>query len=121
MAGSRRSPGALESEIMAALWAAEQPLTPATVQDALDGELAYNTVQTILVRLHDKGLVSRAQSGRGHAYTPTAQHADRAAEQMHALLEHGPDHDAVLQRFVTSLSHADETALRRLLRRRRSR
>lgn len=121
MAGSRRSPGALESEIMAALWAAEAPLTPAGVQDAVDGELAYNTVQTILVRLYDKGLVSRAPSGRGHAYTPTARHADRAAEQMRALLEHGPDHDAVLQRFVTALSDADESALRRLLRRRRSR
>lgn len=117
MAGSRRSPGALESEIMAALWAADQPLTPAGVQDALGGELAYNTVQTILVRLHDKGLVAREPAGRGHAYTPTSRHADRAAEQMRALLDHGPDHDAVLQRFVTSLSDADESVLRRLLRR----
>jgi len=121
MPGSRRSSGELESEIMATLWASDQPLTPTAVRDALGAELAYNTVQTILVRLYDKGLVSRAPSGRGHAYSPTVRHADRAADQMHALLEHGPDHDAVLQRFVSSLSHADETALRRLLRRRRSR
>jgi len=119
MAGGRRPAGALESEVMAALWAADQPLTPGAVQEVLDGELAYNTVQTILVRLHDKGMVSRTPSGRGHAYTPTAGPTDRAAEQMQALLEHGPDHDTVLQRFVTSLSDADESTLRRLLRRRR--
>ncbi|WP_298795867.1 BlaI/MecI/CopY family transcriptional regulator [uncultured Pseudonocardia sp.] len=111
----RRAPGALESEILAALWAADAPLTPAGVQDALGGELAYNTVQTILVRLHEKGLLQRTAAGRAHAYAPVAGAEDHAARQMHALLDRGPNHQSVLQRFVTTLSDADESALRELL------
>ena len=51
----RRAKGSLESEVLAALWAAERPLTAGDVAAALDGDLAYTTVQTILVRLHGKG------------------------------------------------------------------
>ena len=53
-AGRRRARGELESEVMAALWSAGEPLTPAGVQAALGGGLAYNTVQTILSRLLEK-------------------------------------------------------------------
>jgi hypothetical protein len=44
--GRRRARGELESEVMAALWSAGAPLTPAGVQAALGDGLAYNTVQT---------------------------------------------------------------------------
>lgn len=115
----RRSPGSLESEVLAALWAASSPMTVGEVQKVLGGGLAYNTVHTILVRLHDKGVVQRspgAKAGtRAHAYRPTLGAEEMAAEQMQALLERGADHQAVLQRFVTSLSPEDEAALRRLL------
>ncbi len=111
----RRNPGELESEVLAALWAAEEPLTPGQVQQALDGGLAYNTVHTILVRLFEKQLLTRTLLGRAHAYRPTKGAEDLTAEQMTALLERGPDHEAVLQRFVTALSSHDEAALRRLL------
>ena len=40
----------LEAEVLAALWAADAPLTAGEVVDALGGGLAYNTVQTILTR-----------------------------------------------------------------------
>ena len=55
MVAKRRASGSLESEVLAALWAAERPLTTAEVAEALDSGLAYTTVQTILARLHDKG------------------------------------------------------------------
>ena len=61
----RRARGELESEVMAALWAADRPLTPADVQVVLGGGLAYNTVQTILIRLLEKDLVRRDVRGRG--------------------------------------------------------
>lgn len=35
-----------------------------------DGELAYTTVMTVLVRLHDKGILERAKQGRGYVYVP---------------------------------------------------
>ena len=112
---TRRGPGELESEVLAALWAAEDGLTPAQVQDALVVPTAYNTVQTILSRLLDKGLVRRQVAGRGHAYRPAQGQAELAAAQMHALMTRGSDHLAVLQRFVDALDPEDETALRRLI------
>lgn len=111
----RRGRGELEGEVLAALWASESALTPAEVQLCLDQQTAYNTVQTILIRLHDKGLVARVKTGRAHAYSPTQGQAELAAEQMHALLGRGADHLAVLQRFVQTLTPADEAALRRLV------
>jgi BlaI family penicillinase repressor len=37
--------------------------------DASGQELAYTTVMTVLVRLHEKGLVSRAKEGRRYLYS----------------------------------------------------
>jgi predicted transcriptional regulator len=115
----RRAKGGLESEVLAALWAAEGPLTPGEVVDAIGGDLAYTTVQTILVRLHAKGAVAREQAGRAYAYTPVLDDAGLAADRMRALLDKGGDHVAVLQRFVRTLSVEDETALAHLLDRHR--
>lgn len=113
--GPRRGAGELESDVLASLWAAAGPLTPAQVQAELPGELAYNTVHTVLTRLCDKGLVERCHAGRSTGYRPTMDAAELAAEQMRAALTRGADHGAVLQRFVTSLEPADEAALRALL------
>ena len=114
-ASSRRGRGELESEVLAALWASEQALTPLQVQQSLSSSLAYNTVQTILIRLMDKELVVREPRGRAHCYRPTHGQAELAAERMHELMDRGPDHAAVLQRFVGTLSANDEAVLRQLL------
>src|SRR5215471_18289471 len=66
----RRAFGELEGQVLAALWAADRPLVPAEVLDAVGGDLAYTTVMTILVRLHDKGLIERHKAGRAYAYRP---------------------------------------------------
>jgi predicted transcriptional regulator len=116
---SRRGAGKLESEVLAALWAASGPLTTAEVQLAVDAELAYNTVQTILSRLYEKGLVGRSTEGRRHLYRPIKGAEELAAEQMQALLHRGPDRQSVLQRFATSLSEEDAEALRAMLKLRR--
>ena len=64
--------GPLERRVMATLWATG----PQSVGDVLDGlnggsdrRLAYTTVMTILVRLNDKGLVTREKDGRNYRYT----------------------------------------------------
>ncbi len=115
----RRAKGSLESEVLAALWAADRPLTAGEVADALHDELAYTTVQTILVRLHGKGAVRRELTGRAHAYTPVLDDAGLAADRMRAMLDKGADHAAVLSRFLRVLSPEDEATLARLLRRER--
>ncbi len=112
---SRRAAGALEAEVLGALWAADGPLTPAQLQTALDSGLAYNTVHTILTRLQDKGLVVRVRQGTRSAYQPAKDAAQDAADRMRTVLEHGRDRAEILQRFVTSLSADDEQALRAAL------
>ncbi|MFF9094353.1 BlaI/MecI/CopY family transcriptional regulator [Streptomyces sp. NPDC014776] len=111
----RRSAGALESEVLATLWATEEPLSPAQIQDRLGGDLAYNTVHTILKRLYDKGLVLRDAGGRRGTYRPAKGAAEATAEAMHQALDRGPDPIAALQHFVSGLSAEEERALRDLL------
>ena len=112
----RRPPGELESEVLAALWAAGRPLTPQNVQQALGGGLARTTVATILGRLHEKGTVQRKRVGRAFAYTPSVPDtAGLAARRMRSELDRGPDRSTVLARFVSDLSADDEQLLRGLL------
>lgn len=111
----RRSAGALESGVLAVLWAADGPLTPGEVQGVLGGGLARTTVTTILSRLHAKGVVTRARRGRGFAYTPAQDAPGLTARRMHAELERDDDRQAVLARFVSGLRPEDEELLRGLL------
>jgi len=114
----RRSPGELESGVLAVLWSAGAPLTPAEVQQGLGGELARTTVNTILSRLHEKGVLLRHRSGRAFAYSPVREAQDApglAARRMRSELEKEQDRETVLARFVSSLSADDERLLRTLL------
>lgn len=106
----------LESEVLAALWATQDALTPAEIQAQLDGGLAYNTVHTILKRLYDKGLVLRDVDGRRGAYRPAKNAAELTAAAMRETLDRAPDPIAALLHFVTGLEPREERALRDLLR-----
>jgi predicted transcriptional regulator len=112
---TRRPRGTLEAAVMGALWAADAPMTATDVQRVLGGDLAYNTVQTILTRLHDKRAVQRHLTGRSHAYWPAEDAASVAASQMRAALTDRTDRHAVLQQFAASLDKADAAMLRQLL------
>lgn len=63
--------GPLERRVMRELWT-HGTRTVAQIVDALnaaaDRKLAYTTVMTVLVRLHEKGYVSREASGRSYSY-----------------------------------------------------
>jgi predicted transcriptional regulator len=107
----------LESQVMATLWAAGKPVTPAQVQAELPEGLAYNTVQTILIRLLDKGFALRRRAGRGHVYWPAQDAATAAATKMRSVLDGRGDRQAVLRRFADDLDEADAAILRTLLRR----
>lgn len=114
---SRRPAGGLEAEVLAALWAAERPLTPREVRSELAPGLAYTTVMTALSRLHEKGAVGRRRAGRAYRYTPVMDQADIAAARMRSTLEAGDNRSAVLTRFVGSLSPEDERIVADLLKR----
>jgi predicted transcriptional regulator len=111
----RRRPGELESEVLAALWAADRPLSPAEVLQSLGGGLAYTTVVTILTRMVDKGVLTRTKAGRMFTYRPVADASGLAARRMLAQLEREDDKARVLVHFVGALSPADEDLLRAIL------
>jgi predicted transcriptional regulator len=116
MDSGRRPRGTLEQEVVAALAAAAEPMTPAQVRDQLGTDLAYTTVMTVLARLSEKGLVTRERVGRAYAYTAVQDEAEVTARQMQRLLDAGDDRAAVLSRFVGVLSDDDERLLIDLLR-----
>jgi predicted transcriptional regulator len=114
-AKGRRGHGALEAEVLAALWSSRAPLTASAVKRELCGTLAYSTVVTILSRLHAKGVLDRTPHGRAFAYTPVADEPGLAARRMRQVLDAESDRRRVLARFVSDLSDEDERLLRSLL------
>jgi predicted transcriptional regulator len=114
-AAGRRAPGELESEVLAVLWAAGEPVGAGAVRERVAGDPAYTTVLTILTRLHDKGMVTRERAGRRYLYSAVRDEAGHAAAGMRDLLEHGGDRAAILARFVSELPAEDEKLLEQLL------
>lgn len=114
-ADGRRAAGQLEAAVLGVLQAAGTPLSPGEVRDRLGGSLAYTTVVTILSRLHAKGVLERRKAGRAFVYVPVADEPGLAARRMARVLDAEPDREAVLARFVSGLSDADEELLRRML------
>jgi len=107
--------GALEADVLACLWSSPEPLSPAAVRQALPRPLAYTTVSTILVRLAQKGLVSRQRHGKAFLYAAEVGEADLAARRMHEALGRTDDRRAALSRFVDILTVREANALRKLL------
>lgn len=111
----RRAQGSLETDVLEIMWASDDAMTPAEVLAALDADLAYTTVMTIQTRLLEKGLVERERRGRAYAYRPVVTEAELRAGKMRDALAAAKDREAVLGRFVNTLSAAEATALRVVL------
>ncbi len=77
--GVERILGSLESSIMRVLWEeGDAPVSTvmASLNDGRERPLAYTTVMTVLVRLHDKALVTRRLVGRGYTYAAAMTEAE---------------------------------------------
>lgn len=61
-----------EVEVMEVLWE-RGSATVAEVRDALEDEMAYTTVLTVLRRLEEKGYVTHQEEGRAHRYHPAIE------------------------------------------------
>ncbi|MCI0344901.1 MAG: BlaI/MecI/CopY family transcriptional regulator [Chloroflexi bacterium] len=74
--------GPLERRVMERLWRAG-PSTVGETREALNARsespLAYTTVMTILVRLHEKGYLTRTREGRHFRYTAAFDEASLPA------------------------------------------
>lgn len=116
--------GDLERSIMDQLWSSPDPMTATTLRDRLTErpetaagrELAVTTVLTVLSRLEKKGLVARSRTSRPHQYRPVSSREAHTVSLMNEVLGEAPDRDAVLSRFVGSMSEEDASLLREILR-----
>ena len=111
----RRPMGSLEADVLRYLWNASEPATPGQVHEGLAADVAYTTVMTVLTRLWSKDLVDREKQGRAYAYWALVSEADYAAKRMRDALGKARDREAVLSRFVDTLSAREAKALRRVL------
>ena len=114
--------GELEARVMDILWASDGAMTPRDVHDVLRRRrqgVAYTTVMTILVRLWQKGMLTRDESGRAFEYAPVASRVEWTAKRMHEVLSDAGDRDAALMHFVRSIDKREAAQLRRALDRRR--
>ncbi len=109
---SERIPSGRELEILKILWDAG-PASVREVHERMcpDGELAYNTVQTLLRIMDEKGLVTHQERGRTFVYKP--KHTRE--REMSRLLD--KVFDGALDQFVTSLlksTNISSSELRRI-------
>jgi predicted transcriptional regulator len=107
--------GDLERAVMERLWAADGPLAATTLRDQLaDRGVALTTVHTVLTRLEQKGFVAH-DDARPRRFAARASREEHAAELMHEVLGQAADRQAVLARFVGSVSEDEARLLRDLL------
>jgi BlaI family transcriptional regulator, penicillinase repressor len=107
--------GELQSQIMAAVWRLNEG-TVEQVRQALppdsDGpERAYNTVQTVLNRLAERGLLSRRREGHVIIYAPGLSEAEYLSRSMEHTLRGASSQarQVALAQLIGSLP-ADEAA-----------
>ena len=76
----------LELEIMHVLWI-ESPANVQTVQQHLQRDLAYTTVQTMLNILHRKGKVKRTLKDRAYLYKPVVSRSQVVGQHMSDIVD----------------------------------
>src|SRR6266403_6212394 len=76
----------LELEIMNILWETGAANVHA-VQEQLERELAYTTVQTMLNILHRKGRVKRALKDRAYSYKPAVSRSQVVGQHMSDIVD----------------------------------
>lgn len=112
---ARRPDGALESDVLRVLWAADGPLLPGEINDRLDAGYAYTSVATILSRLQAKGLVVRTPAGRAFLYEAAVDEPDLAVRRIGELLDSSSDRGQVLSRFIGGLPAREAKAVLAML------
>ncbi len=98
--------GDLESAIMALIWR-EGPLTVRQVRQALavDRELAYTTVMTVMSRLADKGVLKKEKEGAAFRYRAAVSEDEFKRSALNAILSSllGDFGDPVISQFVEAV------------------
>lgn len=109
--------GELQSQIMGVLWRLERG-TVDEVRQALPSRYrsAYNTIQTVLNRLSERGLLARRREGNAYVYTPRVSEAEHLQQSIASSLAmaSGQARQAVLASLVGGLDRKELSTLRQL-------
>ncbi len=102
-----------ELDIMSVLWT-RGASTVGEVKEALEDDLAHNTVLTMLKVMEGKGYVSRSPEGRAHRYAPEVERGAAGESALGRVTERlfGGSPEELLLRLVDSGLDPDE--LRRM-------
>jgi predicted transcriptional regulator len=76
----------LELQIMQVIWR-RGASNVGEVQEGLEQQLAYTTVQTMLNILHRKGKLKRKLHGRAYAYSPTVTEAKALSHALRDVVD----------------------------------
>jgi predicted transcriptional regulator len=103
------APSERELEILKVLW----DLGEGSVRDvyerlAPNGEVHFNTVQTLLRIMEEKGLVGHRAAGRTFIYAPSHSREQVTRRFLHKVF------DGALDQMVLSLLQAEETSAKEL-------
>ena len=103
-----------ELDVMSVLWD-RGPSTVAEVRKALDDELAYTTVLTVLRILEEKGHVGHTTEGRAHRYQPLVERSKAGGSALRRIKERlfGGSPELLLTRLVDD-EDLSEDELRRM-------
>lgn len=103
-----------ELDVMAVLWD-RGPSTVAEVRRALEDELAYTTVLTVLRILEEKGHVGHTTEGRAHRYRPLVERATAGGSALRRITDRlfGGSPELLLTRLVDDEDLTEEE-LRRM-------
>jgi predicted transcriptional regulator len=112
--------GDLQAQVMSVMWRLETA-TVDQVRAALPPHYngAYTTVQTVLNRLAERGLLTRQRNRKMIEYRPAISEADHVAQAIARRLD-AASNDArqtALARLIGELSDTELSALRRLAQR----
>lgn len=108
--------GDLQAQIMTALWRLESG-TVEQVRSGLPARYrgAYTTVQTVLNRLAERGLLVRSKRGNAIVYTPKLTEAEYVSRSIEETLAGASSHarQAAIAQLISDLDRDEITALRR--------
>lgn len=119
MTDENRISGELQTQLMAAIWrlgAGTVEQVRSEVPPRYRG--AYTTVQTVLNRLADRGLLSRHKIGNAIQYRPKISEADYLSRSIASTLSGASvgARQAALARLIADLDQGELTELQRLAR-----
>jgi predicted transcriptional regulator len=111
--------GPLEQEVMKCVWQ-KKHCTAREVVECLrqDRKIAYNTVQTIMTRLVDKGLLKRTLQSKAHLYRPAVKQKNILQSMIHQSMSGFINQfgEAALLAFVDGLDDISTETRQKLIR-----